>query len=318
MSSLVFFHLLANRQGAPAALLLAQDETAGAACAGAAGLDGEAMRTLGAQLACFYPERLGPAPLLQAQGWRPLDEAGVLRGAAPFGPLPAGVAWRAGDWYLAPPAKAADQRAASRTLALQLVQLLARDADTHEIEALLRHDPSLSYHLLRLVNSQGIGNGRRVSSFSQAILILGRQQLRRWLNLMLYAARPDDVRAAMLLARVAVRAHALALLARAAGMDRLAQEQAFMCGMFSLLGVLFGLPLAELLQPLQVDEAVQGALLAQRGELGALLALLLAAERGDFAALARQLQGQGLAPAEFNGIVLDAYLWMLGVLDNGA
>lgn len=201
MSALVFFELLADRRGVPAALLFAREAAQEQPQAGAPGEDcglaAEDWRALSARLPCFYPPRLEPAPLLRANGWLPLDPAGVLRTDAPFGAAPA-AEWIAGDWCLAPPPKAGGDRAASRALALQLVQLLARDADTHEIEALLRHDPALSYHLLRLVNSQGIGNGRRVSSFAQAILILGRQQLRRWLKPMLFAARQDDVRSAEL------------------------------------------------------------------------------------------------------------------------
>ena len=97
--------------------------------------------------------------------------------------LPPTARWLIGDWYLAPPAKGSGRQATSRTLSLKLLRLVALDADTCEIEAIFRHDPVLAYHLLRLVNSFGVGVGRTISSFSQAILILGRQQLKRWLNL---------------------------------------------------------------------------------------------------------------------------------------
>ncbi|WP_317205115.1 HDOD domain-containing protein [Janthinobacterium sp.] len=311
MSTLAYFHLLADRAGAPAALLYAADADAD----GPDGLDGATLRALSGQLACFYRPQ-GPAPAaLPENGWRALDPARVLRADLPLETAPApAVAWIAGDWYLAPPGKPLAAQSASRALALQLVQLVARDADTHEIEALLRHDPTLSYHLLRLVNSGGVGNGRRVASFAQAILILGRQQLRRWLNLMLFAARERDARSAMLLARVAVRARALELLARECGLDRHTQELAFMCGMFSLLGVLFGAPLPELLAPLMVDEAVQAALLSRGGELGALLALLEAAEQERYPELARRLAALGLEAGQFHAAALAAHLWMLGVV----
>ncbi|MBV5336453.1 MAG: HDOD domain-containing protein, partial [Deltaproteobacteria bacterium] len=114
-------------------------------------------------------------------------------------------------------------------------------------EAVFRQDPILAYHLLRLVNSLCIGVDKHISSFSQAILILGRHQLKRWLNLMLFAANRDDYRTPMLMARVAVRARSMELLAKAGGFDRSEQDQAFMAGMFSLLGVLFGMPLSEVL-----------------------------------------------------------------------
>ncbi len=147
----------------------------------------------------------------------------------------ADIEWLDGSWYLAPLGKPTANQAASRAIALQLVQLVAADADSRDIEAVFRRDPTLSYHLLRLVNSLGVGAGRQITSFSQAIVILGRLQLRRWLNLMLFAARGGDQRSGMLLALVAMRARAMELLARAAGLDKSHQEQAFMVGMFSLL-----------------------------------------------------------------------------------
>ncbi|MDV7395470.1 HDOD domain-containing protein, partial [Arthrospira platensis SPKY1] len=85
------------------------------------------------------------------------------------------------------------------------MQLVAQDAETHELEEVLRQDAGLAYQLLRLVNSPAIGVRREVTSFSQALLMLGRQQLKRWLNLLLFAAREDDPRSAMLMAHVVLR-----------------------------------------------------------------------------------------------------------------
>lgn len=92
-----------------------------------------------------------------------------------------------------------------------------------------------------------------------------------------------------------------------------------MTGMFSLLGVLFGVPLASLLAPLSISDAVQGALLHRDGELGALLDLAELAERGDLAALAPRLAALQIAAADFNGAIIDAQRWMLAALrDSGA
>jgi c-di-GMP-related signal transduction protein len=191
---------------------------------------------------------------------------------------------------------------------------VASDADNHEIEALLRRDPALSYHLLRLVNSLGMGATRKITSFSQALLILGRSQLRRWLNLMLFAARDGDPRSAMLLARVAVRGRAIELLARAAGLDRTTQEQGFMTGMFSLLGTLFGMPLPEVLAPLSIGEAVHAALLDHDGELGALLLAIEQAERGEFDRVAAHLAALQVSHQEFNQAMAEASVFMLGAV----
>ncbi|WP_295999851.1 EAL and HDOD domain-containing protein [Rugamonas sp.] len=304
----LFLLPLADRSGASAGLLLACAE----GDAGDWPLD--ALQALAAGGPCFYRLPCAAAPALQQAGWQALPAGAVARLDDGLDrDLPPAIAWLEGDWYLAPPPKPIGQQAASRALALRLVQLVNADADNHEIEAVLRQDPTLSYHLLRLVNSLGVGGGRRVSSFSQAILILGRQQLRRWLNLMLFASRADDPRASMLLSRAALRAHAMELLARCAGLNRTDQDQAFMAGMFSLLGALFGLALDELLQPLVISDAVRAALLARDGELGALLALVEQAERGDFAALSAGLAALQIDVNDYNRCIADATLWMQGV-----
>ncbi|WUR11611.1 HDOD domain-containing protein [[Empedobacter] haloabium] len=312
----VFLHLLADRGGRPAALVRRAPD----------GLPIDvlppALAELPARLPCLL--RAGaPAAAAEAlaqAGWQPLADIHVLQTDVPFdGTLPPGVRYVEGDWPLAPPTRPPGQQAASRALALQLVQLVNRDADTHEIEGLLRRDPTLSYHLLRLVNSLGTTGGtRKVTSFAQAILILGRQQLRRWLNLMLFAAREGDMRSAMLLARVSVRARLMELLARAAGLDRHHQEQAFMTGMFSLLGVLFGSPLRDVLAPLALGSAVQDALLDGAGELGTLLALVQAAERDAGDELAGALGALQVSAADFNALAAEAYLWMLSVIEDAA
>ncbi|MBK7423843.1 MAG: HDOD domain-containing protein [Propionivibrio sp.] len=230
--------------------------------------------------------------------------------------LPPAARWLSGDWYFAPPATRSGSQAASRSLSLKLLQLVATDADTCEIEAIFRQDPVLAYHLLRLVNSLGVGVGRTISSFAQAILILGRQQLKRWLNLMLFAASRDDYRSAMLLARVAVRARTMELLAKAGGLDRSKQDHAFMAGMFSLLGILFGSPLAGILKPLHLNESLASAVLHHEGELGGLLQAVECSECADETRLIDLLGGLNLSIADYNLLSLDACRWMLGVIHD--
>jgi c-di-GMP-related signal transduction protein len=316
---LVFFRVLANQTGTPAGLLM--DVGPGAAAEVLPLFESEAFRALGAQMACYYRTSLA-APLaeaLTASGWKQLVLGTLLREDKRLvqAAIPAGTLLIEGDWYMAAPPKASGAQAASRALSLQLAQLIAADAHTHDIEALLRKDPTLSYHLLRLVNSLGMGVGRRITSFSQAILILGRQQLRRWVNLMLFAARQGDLRSGMLLARVAVRGRLLEQLVKVRGGDKHAQDQAFITGMFSLLGVLFGMPLTEVLAPLSMSDTVQQALLDYQGELGQMLRLSEAFEDGDFARVAEALAALQIGVDAFNVAVVEANHWMLGAIDGG-
>ena len=314
----VFLHLFANRKLAPGATLLVFEENS---------LDTLSLLATSPVFAAFVAEfpcliardqAAGlPADLLSA-----LQVLGCVLTAASLihhsdalvkPVLPAQTLWLDGRWLLAPPPRPTQAQSASRTLALKLLQLVMADAETRDIEAVLRQDPTLSYHLLRLVNSLGIGVGREITSFAQAILILGRVQLRRWLNLMLFAARSEDYRSSMLLARVVVRARTMELLAKESGLDRADQELAFMTGMFSMLGILFGQPLETLIKPLQLSEALVGAVIKRQGELGRLLVLLEQAEQHEGAAVTESLAALQLSVSQFTLASLDACQWMLAI-----
>jgi len=317
---LVFPHLLADRAGNFAALRLdfgpvQPDESLSPL------LELPDLVALAASVPCLFVDdgftQLPPtlAGALSLSGCKTTDADCIYRVDRTLeSHYPTDIKWIDGDWYLQPPSKPTSAQAASRSLALQLVQLVSADADTHELEAIFRRDPTLSYHLLRLVNSLAVGVGRRITSFSQAIVILGRQQLRRWLNLMLFSARDGDQRSAMLLARVAVRARLMELLARTCGMDKSLQDQAFMSGMFSMLGTLFGLPIEEVMRPLAVSDAIRGAVLARDGDIGNLINTVELAERGIFAELADSLDAMQIAREDFNLSAIQACAWMLGVV----
>lgn len=250
-------------------------------------------------------------------GCQPTDDAAQHQSNHPARPfLPPNALWLDGNWYLASPPKSTGNQTASKTLELKLLQLVMADADTREIEEIFRQDPTLSYHLLRLVNSIGMGTTRQITSFAQAILILGRRQLRRWLNLMLFAAGKNDYRSAMLLARVAVRARSMELIARSAGLDRSGQELTFMAGMFSMLGILFGMSLSELFKPLQLGDALLAAVLRHEGDIGLLLEAVELAEQGDGTQLLNLPGGLKLSPVAFIQISLEAHQWMLGIVQR--
>ncbi len=275
----------------------------------------EELSGLAGRVSCFFIPGTPLQDAMTAASLAPIDR-GVVQHSDQLAALAPQARYIAGSWYLAPPSKPTGAQAASRALALQLVQLVTADADTHEIEAVLRRDPALSYHLLRLVNSLGMGMSRQITSFSQAILILGRAQLRRWLNLMLFSSRANDERSAMLLARVAVRARAMELTAKAAGVDKSTQELAFMAGMFSLLGILFGMPLAEVLKPLKISTTLLNAVLEHEGDLGQLLRLIECIERKETAAAATLLAQWQVPADEFNRLLIEAHGWMLDVVQE--
>lgn len=157
---------------------------------------------------------------------------------------------------------------------LRLLDLVTNEAsDNHAIETAIGIDPLLSVSLLRLVNSVSMGLARKIASFQQAIVILGRRQLRRWLMLLIYAQSGEG--GGLLLALAARRGHLLADLTRMlAPADHNLQDSAFMTGILSLADQALGLPLATVLKSLSLDDQVNAALLEHRGTLGRLVALV--------------------------------------------
>lgn len=199
-----------------------------------------------------------------------------------------------------------------RVRLLKLLALIAADADTREIEEVFRQEPKLAYGLLRLVNSAAMAPRSPITSFSQAITILGRKQLQRWLQLLVYADPNDGQHPNPLLLHAAIRGRLLELLAPhirpSPELDNLS-DAAFMTGAFSLLDVLLNLSMPEILEQLTLPEVVHAALGARQGSLGTLLTALAAADNRDTAAAGTLLERLGIDGDTFMSAQLNALEW---------
>lgn len=224
----------------------------------------------------------------------------------------AGAAWFAGNYPLRPIPGTATRNAARHALILQLLAMLADEAETRELEEVIRQEPQLSYQLLRLVNSVAYAPGQAVTSFAHAITLLGRKPMQRWLQVLLYA-RAGDGGASPLLPRAAMRAACMeALFATAGPAER---EQAFVVGMFSLLDVMLNESLATLLGPLRLPVEANRALMEGGGPYGLALRAVAMAETGDPGplSLADALLAAGLDATTWNRALVGACHWAVRV-----
>ena len=222
-----------------------------------------------------------------------------------------GYEWFAGEFALHPEPSSNPDDGSSRKRLMTLLGLLARDAETRELENLLKQDPSLSYHLLKLANSAAFAHASHITSFGQAISILGRRQLQRWLQLLLYARQQPDGIPNPLLPVAALRAALMEALCKQRGGEREDQDLAFMTGVFSLLHVLFSMPMAEIVSELNLAPVATDALLRREGPLGELL-LLAESKRATPALLERA----GFSAAKLWQTQLHAYHWAIQVSRN--
>lgn len=222
----------------------------------------------------------------------------------------AGFDWFAGNYPLHPDGERLPDGTIRHALLLELLTLIARDADSHQIETLIKQDAHLSYQLLKLVNSVAFSLSNKITSFGQAITLLGRRQLQRWLQLLLYA-RPEGNARSPLMPRAALRAGLMEALC--VGRPREIHDRAFMAGVFSLLDLLLAMPMAEILAPLNLAEDVAAALLEHSGPLGGLLRIVEAAEEGDADALSAGLTAAGIDSVGWAIALVKAYHWAIRV-----
>ena len=223
----------------------------------------------------------------------------------------AGFDWFSGDYPLLPCADGVEEGPSRRRL-LALLALLARDADSRELEQLLKQDTVLSYHLLKLVNSAAFAVSTQITSFAQAIALLGRRQMQRWLQLLLYARVEAEGPRNPLLPLAALRAAQLEMLCKTDGGERDEQDLAFMTGAFSLLEPLLGMHMAQIVDDLRLPQYVEDALLRREGLLGARLRLVEAGQVPGLDALALA----GVDPASWWRSQLHAFHWAIQVGRN--
>jgi EAL and modified HD-GYP domain-containing signal transduction protein len=195
---------------------------------------------------------------------------------------------------------------------LRLLSLAMDDGDIREIEEEFKRHPNLSVNLLRLVNSAALRRAQAVTSLRHALVLLGRRQLRVWLQLLLYTAdRGERPLASPLLQLAAVRGKLMELLAtRQPEPQSEMKELAFITGILSLMDVLFEMPHAEILRELNLPEPVESALLQREGEIGDLLTLAEGLEREDGRTVNAALHRIGnVGRDELVQMQLAAYQW---------
>lgn len=215
-------------------------------------------------------------------------------------------------YYFARPTIIAGRKLDHSQLSLmKMMGLLLGDADTAELEDALKPEPGLTINLLRMTNSVGSGTTETITSLRHAITVLGRRQLQRWLQLLVFASDKQQGAANPLLLMAATRGRLMELLAEEfnPGNAPLA-DQAFMVGIMSLMPALIGLPIAEIVAPLGLSGTVTDALCSGCGPLGALLHLAESSETGNLVILAASLPNlPGLSLKSLNRAQTQALQW---------
>lgn len=169
--------------------------------------------------------------------------------------------------------------APSCALIIRLLNLVRNEADLPVVANELKQDVALSYRLMRYINSAAMGFPSRITSYRQAVTILGYHEMYRWLTLLLLTADPNPRNNAIVKSSI-VRGRFMELIGKLR-FNRSEADDLFVVGIFSRLDELFGQPMDTVLDSLRLSDEMRDALINRQGAYGELLLLAEALEDCD-------------------------------------
>jgi len=174
-------------------------------------------------------------------------------------------------------------------------------AEIEDMESVLERDASLSYKILKLINSAGFGLRVKVESIHHAIVILGRQQLSSWATMLALGSLND--RPIEMMHLCMIRAKTCELLAQAANIKD--HNRFFTVGLLSALDIIMERKLSVILKQVPLSEDIKSALLEHKGVMGESLVSALAFEVSDW----KNVSFQSLSKAVLVKVNMQAYIW---------
>jgi EAL and modified HD-GYP domain-containing signal transduction protein len=171
---------------------------------------------------------------------------------------------------------------ANRVNTMRLLAKLQDPAvDVKELDALVSDDVTMSYRLLRYINSASFSLRKKIDSIRHAIIFLGLREIRQWANMVALSTLDD--KPGELMVTCLVRAKMCELFSDVLGRGN--KGTAFVIGMFSLLDAMMDTPMEELLESMPLADEITAALLEGTGPFASILNNTLAYERGDWDAI---------------------------------
>ncbi len=195
-----------------------------------------------------------------------------------------------------------------------MVAITKDEPDIEEIEQIIAMDATLTYSLLRIVNSAYFALRNRATEVHQAIVVLGLGQLRQWIYLMgsgVSGGGFDENQAEFLKLSFTRGSFASELMKLAKNMP-ISKNEAYLMGMFSTLNYLIAAPMEEILAEIPVNQAIKDALLLHEGRCGMLYDLILSYERADWAEISRLAQELAIP----QDVLTDSYFKCLDEVDT--
>lgn len=196
----------------------------------------------------------------------------------------------------------------SRLVLIEMLNQLRKEADLVDIAQIAKRDPGVIVKIVAMANSPMLGLSQHVTSIDQAIMVLGREQLYRWLSIGIFRTGSSSPRDEVLLELALARGRFLEILGQE-NHSKLECDELFLLGLLSLLDALLGLPMISVVDKIHLSPALKEVLLDSGGPLGRYLMLAIAVEKGHIGNVARLAEQLGYQTASIESASIEAIRW---------
>lgn len=176
------------------------------------------------------------------------------------------------------------------------------------IEEIVKQDISLSYRLLKLINSASFGFNMEITSIKYALVLLGVKEFLKWVIVIsmrtMVEERPDEVVTLSL-----IRARFAELLAEPLNLKRY-KSDLFLMGMFSMIDALLNQPMVEAVKELPISQEIKNALLGHPNVFRDVYELIVDYEQGNWADFGAGVARMNLNEDEISDLYVDALKWV--------
>lgn len=190
---------------------------------------------------------------------------------------------------------------------LKLINLVIAEGSFRDIEAVLKTDATISFKLLRYLDSYGVGGGEKVQTFQRALTILGYRKLLKWLSILF--ASVDKKQGQDVISKTALtRAKFMESMATSA--DPKDADAYFMVGLFSMLDSLLGVDLTIAINSINIPDEIKNAVLGKDSKYAPLLHIAKNLEQGDWIEILSTLYKLNLATDVMNNRYMESIQWV--------
>jgi len=197
-------------------------------------------------------------------------------------------------------------------LLLDLIYLLKTQSPLDELLAKFDTSPYLTINLLKFIQLNESLVRNSISSIEQALLLIGRERLSCWLELMYYAdgetglSNPNAL-ATQITQQALQRAYLMEELAYSLKKNTHFADMAYITGMLSISEIMFRESYSKLMEQISIDTNISNALLHKKGVLGRILELAIATEKNDLLSISSIIVELDLSERELNKSLLNSY-----------